>query len=43
VVLLGRRYPDVINDRPALIADKFVLPDAPLEAVPANYVHRTAL
>ena len=39
-VLAGRRYPDVINDDRARIADSFVLPDEPLDAVPADYVKR---
>jgi uncharacterized protein (TIGR03032 family) len=34
-VLPGVRYPELINDNPALIADSFVLPDAALAAVPA--------
>jgi uncharacterized protein (TIGR03032 family) len=29
-VLAGRRFPDVINDNPALLADSFVLPQAAL-------------
>jgi uncharacterized protein (TIGR03032 family) len=33
-VLPGARYPDLINDDRALIADSFVLPDAALDAVP---------
>jgi uncharacterized protein (TIGR03032 family) len=39
-VLPGRRYPDVINDDRGRIADSFVLPDEPLDAVPADYVKR---
>jgi uncharacterized protein (TIGR03032 family) len=39
-VLPGRRYPDVINDDRTRIADSFVLPDEPLDAVPADYVKR---
>lgn len=39
-VLPGRRYPDLINDDRARIADSFVLPDEPLDAVPADYVKR---
>jgi uncharacterized protein (TIGR03032 family) len=39
-VLAGRRYPDLINDDRARIADSFVLPDEPLNAVPALYVKR---
>jgi uncharacterized protein (TIGR03032 family) len=46
-VLGGRRYPDLINDNPALVSDSFLLPEAsladvcaplrelPLRAVPA--------
>ena len=39
-VLPDRRYPDLINDDRARIADSFVLPDEPLDAVPADYVKR---
>lgn len=35
-VLHNTRFPDLINDNPALIADSFVLPDAALEQVPAH-------
>lgn len=34
-VLAGRRYPELINDNPQLIADSFVLPDEALDHVPA--------
>jgi len=40
-VLQGRRFPDVINEDRARIADSFVLPDDPLDAVPADYVRRS--
>ena len=33
-VLPGVRYPDLVNDNPALLADSFVLPDAALADVP---------
>jgi uncharacterized protein (TIGR03032 family) len=33
-VLPGKRFPDLINDDPKLIADSFVLPDAALRDVP---------
>jgi uncharacterized protein (TIGR03032 family) len=33
-VVAGRRYPDLINDDEALLADSFVLPDDALDAVP---------
>ncbi len=39
-VLEGRRYPDLINDDHVRIADSFVLPDEPLDSVPADYVQR---
>ena len=39
-VLPGRRYPDLLNDDRARIADSFVLPDEPLGAVPPAYVKR---
>jgi uncharacterized protein (TIGR03032 family) len=32
-VLPGRRFPDIVNDNPALIADSFVLPDQALADV----------
>jgi hypothetical protein len=34
-VLAGRRFPEIINDNPALLADSFVLPDAALAEVSA--------
>jgi uncharacterized protein (TIGR03032 family) len=34
--LLGVRYPELLNDNTALIADSFVLPDEGLESVPAR-------
>jgi hypothetical protein len=34
-VLPGRRFPDVINDNNALIADSFVLPEPALDDVAA--------
>lgn len=37
VQLLPRRFPDLINDDFARIADSFVLPDEPLRAVPGAY------
>ena len=39
-VLPGRRFPDLINDDAALIGDSFVLPDAPLNVVPGDYLRR---
>jgi uncharacterized protein (TIGR03032 family) len=39
-VLPGVRYPDLINDRPRVIADAFVLPDEVLDFVPAPLRHR---
>ena len=42
-VLPGRRFPDLLNDDPARIADSFVLPDEPLDAVPAGYLRRADL
>jgi uncharacterized protein (TIGR03032 family) len=33
-VVPGRRYPDLINDDPAVLDDSFVLTDEALEAVP---------
>jgi uncharacterized protein (TIGR03032 family) len=35
-VVPGRRYPDLINDDPAVLDDSFVLTDEALEAVPAR-------
>ncbi len=34
-VIPGRRYPDLINDHPAVLDDSFVLTDEALESVPA--------
>jgi uncharacterized protein (TIGR03032 family) len=34
-VVPGRRYPDLINDDPAVLDDSFVLTDEALDAVPA--------
>jgi hypothetical protein len=34
-VLPGRRFPEIINDNPALLADSFVLPEAALAEVSA--------
>jgi uncharacterized protein (TIGR03032 family) len=34
-VLPGARFPDLINDQPALLADSFVVPDKALDLVPA--------
>ncbi len=42
-VLPGRRFPDLINDDRTRIADSFVLPDEPLDAVPPGYVRRADL
>ncbi len=42
-VLPGRRFPDLINDDRTRVADSFVLPDEPLDAVPAGYVRRADL
>lgn len=42
-VLPGRRFPEVINDDRNRIADSFVLPDEPLDAVPTDYLHRAGL
>ncbi len=39
-VLPARRFPDLINDDAALIGDSFVLPDAPLNVVPGDYLRR---
>ncbi len=41
-VLRGRRYPELLNDDRARIADSFLLPDEPLDAVPAEYVRVAA-
>ena len=38
-VLPGVRHPDVINDRPQLIADSFVVPDEALDLVPGPLRH----
>jgi len=38
-VLPGIRFPDVINDNDALIADSFVLPDEALAHVPPGFHH----
>src|SRR5262249_50099012 len=38
-VLPGVRHPDVINDRPSLIADAFVVPDEALDLVPGPLRH----
>jgi uncharacterized protein (TIGR03032 family) len=38
-VLPGVRHPDVINDRPRLIADAFVVPDEALDSVPEPLRH----
>jgi uncharacterized protein (TIGR03032 family) len=38
-VLPGRRFPDLINDNAALIADSFVLPQQALADVPASLRH----
>jgi hypothetical protein len=38
-VLPGVRHPDVINDRPRVIADAFVVPDAALDLVPEPLRH----
>jgi uncharacterized protein (TIGR03032 family) len=32
-VLAGRRFPDIVNDNPALLADSFILPDEALTEV----------
>lgn len=37
-VVAGRRFPDLINEDRARIADSFVLPDEPLRVVPKPYV-----
>ena len=38
-VLPGVCHPDVINDRPRLIADSFVVPDEALDFVPKPLRH----
>jgi hypothetical protein len=38
--LPGVRYPELLNDNTALIADSFVLPDEGLESVPAPLCRR---
>lgn len=38
-VLPGVRHPDLINDRPRLIADSFVVPDEALDIVPETLRH----
>jgi uncharacterized protein (TIGR03032 family) len=42
-VLPGRRFPDVINDNNALIADSFVLPEPALDDVVAALCDRVGL
>ena len=39
-VVVGRHFPELLNDDPARIADSFVLPDGPLDTVAAAYVRR---
>ena len=36
VQILNRRYPDIINDDPEVLAQSYVLPDEALEEVPEN-------
>ena len=36
-VMPGRRWPELLNDDPKLLADSFVLPDAALADVPSPY------
>ena len=36
-VMPGRRWPELLNDDPKLLADSFVVPDEALAAVPAPY------
>jgi uncharacterized protein (TIGR03032 family) len=38
VQVIGRHFPDLINDDRRRIADSFVLPDEPLRVVPKPYV-----
>jgi len=40
-VLPGQRFPDLVNDDRTRLADSFVLPDEPLDAVPVDYVRRS--
>jgi uncharacterized protein (TIGR03032 family) len=37
-VVVGRRFPDLVNHDPARISDSFILPDEPLRVVPAPYL-----
>jgi uncharacterized protein (TIGR03032 family) len=41
-VLPGQRFPELLGDHSARVADSFVLPDQPLGAVPRDYVRRGA-